>query len=197
MGGMSLTKKLRRWRDHEVRFLGDTIRVQVKVPNVGEGHAALREHRKGVGAFVVAYNRLKENPQDAEAAAIVAAYDPVKILDDHADEVRDLFSKAVRPHPEDPLEDEDGQPITTGAQLFTIFSPAAAVSCVGRISMLGILTESEGKASSPPSTSAVEPPTTPGGSPATTTESAGGLAPSTATESTDTASSSVVERVAV
>jgi hypothetical protein len=202
-----MKKLLKTWHDFEVQVAGETIKLRLRSPRVGDCPDFLRkvdEYEQALNraawAFIEARRAKIPAPLpelgDAtvakkdeappllsaeESAAIVAKHpalsDPFHVIQGNRDDVRTLFEACVRPGEE--LEDEDG-PIATGAEVLDrALNLLGVLRVVQRLSQLSSLTVLEGKVSSSPSTSSMAPTPTPGSgdSDATSTGPEGGIAP--------------------
>jgi hypothetical protein len=159
-------KVLRRWHPRTFTFAGEPLRLELKALQKAEAADFL----VGMQEIVKGAPKPDEEVNRDRAVAMLTLYD--------TDFVRETFRKAVRPG--EPMEDEDGRPITSGDQIFDLVTTGFVQAVLLELQGLCVTSEAEGKGSGSPSTS----PSASAGStasPAPSTGSEGCTSPSTAT----------------
>lgn len=150
-----------RWHDRDFILAGQPLKLKLKAVS----HEEAPEFLKAMIAFA---NESKKARIDGVISDPFAHLDPKF--------AGECFQKWVRPAEE--IEDEDGRQITTGLDVYGLVNSGVAFAVLIELQNLAILTATEGKASSSPSTSAAGTGTTDaGGSPVTSTGPGDGTAP--------------------
>lgn len=160
-------KTIKRWHKRTYHIAGDPIDIEIKALSKADTGPFLREMAK-IGKVI-------RNAGDSADPSIALSFLESGFA-------RDWFGNAVRPAEE--LQNEDGQRITNGLELFDEVSSHFVLRALLDIQNIVVLTEAEGKDSGSPSTSSVGGGSTEsfssGGVPST--NNGAGTAPSTVTE---------------
>jgi hypothetical protein len=145
-----MAKVIKRWHRESFSLAGQPVALKIKAASFDESPALLRQ--------------MEELGKSAISGDMAAVFS-----EQNAAFAADTFGRFVRP--DEPLEDEDGKPIESGADLYPMGNPGFVLEVLRAVQRYAMLTAQEGKASSSPSMSSSETASSPassdGGAPAT------------------------------
>jgi hypothetical protein len=129
-----MAKILARWHEETFHLAGQPVKLKVKAPSFAEAPEFLAR-MEAIGKAAIEQNM----------AAVFSA--------ENAQFALESFGRFVKPGEE--LQDEDGKPLVTGADVFGLGNPGFVLDVLRSIQRYSMLTASEGKGSGSPSTSPV------------------------------------------
>ena len=127
-----MAKILTRWHEETFHLAGQELKLKIKAPSFAEAPEFLAKMEAiGKAAFA------------QDMAGVFSA--------ENATFAAEAFARFVKP--DEPIEDEEGRSLATGADVYNIGNPGFVLDVLRSVQRYSMLTSTEGKASASPSTS--------------------------------------------